>query len=581
MNGHPWMLTGPWYRWQTPGVPGSGRQSAPVLQKFASDDFVNEFLRRPQRSLKFDPDVDQVFAVHFESAQLLSGPLAGKLATLYPRDADGNANPSRTKLVPTGVTKLFLDTHSRHYLVVCELHCDVAGFPSPARDEVCQAGFVVRRSYLSYAESARPFAQKLLREIVGIQSQLAELEETAPARPRAARRRAEKIERMKLDGRFYPARDKLQAELAQMRGALDKWKVANGVRSVQQGWVPGAHERMGAWQVVEDQPQELTEAWFPLYPVFADPARPDHDATGRTMYFGVVPTVSFDTDGNGKARFDDRSLYEIRCFVRRHDPHCPRKLEAPDCHGPLTWSRPTQRYQLAAQFDLEGTANRPITIQMPNLAELAAQAVKRPFGKYSPVKVIQPQGLNPKVDGTSVSGGGMGGFQICFFSIPLITIVALFVLNIFLPIVVFLFGLWFLLAFKFCIPPGISLDAGLQAELKAVPPQVDLAASVDVDFDADGINETTLTAAQLNADINVKVSGLIEAGSGLDPGLMSGKLNALSTAPLVELGATFSEVDALPDDPRTEPLTGVDVSAQLEYEAPVTAVKAASTGVKA
>jgi hypothetical protein len=62
---------------------------------------------------------------------------------------------------------------------------------------------------------------------------------------------------------------------------------------------------------------------------------------------------------------------------------------------------------------------------------------------------------------------------------------------------------------------------------------------------------------------------------------MSGKLNALSTAPLVELGGTFSEIDTLPDDPKAEPLTGVDVSADLEYEAPVTAVKATSGGVKA
>ena len=157
------------------------------------------------------------------------------------------------------------------------------------------------------------------------------------------------------------------------------------------------------------------------------------------MFFGVAPTSSFDTDANGKARLDSKSVYEIRCFVRRHLPECPRKLPPPDCAGALTWSQPTEPYQLAAPFDLEGTANRPITIQMPDLAKLAAQAIAKPFGKYSPVKIIQPQSLKPEIDGKALSGGSMGGGQICFFAIPLITIIAFFVLNIFLPIVVSLF----------------------------------------------------------------------------------------------------------------------------------------------
>lgn len=56
----------------------------------------------------------------------------------------------------------------------------------------------------------------------------------------------------------------------------------------------------------------------------------------------------------------------------------------------------------------------------------------------------------------------MGGPAICFFSIPLITIIASFVLNLFLPIVVLLFNLWFLLALRFCIPPSFSIAGGFR-----------------------------------------------------------------------------------------------------------------------
>ena len=253
---HPWMLAGPWYRWTRPGVPGAGRVSAPALQKFAGGNFVNEFLKQPQHSLKFDPEVDQVFVVDFEPATLPTGwPLAGKTATLYPGDAEGNPNPSRTKLVPTGIRKLFLDTHSRHYLVVCELHCDIPGFPNASRAEVCQAGLVVRRHYLSYPESVAPAVKKLLGEIIRIQSRLAELDQTEPLRPRASKRRAEKIHRMRRSGTFETTRASVLQELAGARAKLDQWKRTNGVHSVLQGWVPGGHEHVGAWQIVEDEPR--------------------------------------------------------------------------------------------------------------------------------------------------------------------------------------------------------------------------------------------------------------------------------------------------------------------------------------
>src|SRR5207249_12309899 len=52
---------------------------------------------------------------------------------------------SSAVLVRSGTRKLFLDAHKRFYLIVCELHCDVAGLPNANPAEVCETGFVVRR----------------------------------------------------------------------------------------------------------------------------------------------------------------------------------------------------------------------------------------------------------------------------------------------------------------------------------------------------------------------------------------------------------------------------------------------------
>ena len=57
---HAWKLAGPWYRWTRAAVPEDGRLSAPALQMFAGDDFIERFLADPQHSLHFDPQVDVV-----------------------------------------------------------------------------------------------------------------------------------------------------------------------------------------------------------------------------------------------------------------------------------------------------------------------------------------------------------------------------------------------------------------------------------------------------------------------------------------------------------------------------------------
>jgi hypothetical protein len=553
--GHPWKLVAPWYHWQR--QPGRApRQTRPVFQKFDNPDFVKGFVHDPQHSLKFKDDLDQVFAVTPKDApKLTAGPLVGKLTRLFlTTNSSGATVAQDLTLVPTGVRKLYLDTHNRHYLVVCELHCDAPGFPTVTPDQVCQAGFVVRRRSSAYPPGLKKEAADRLNGIRALQTEIAYLEQTSPARGRAAAKRAKVVAQLKADGTFPTKLVGLHAKLADARKELLRWKDDNGVVPILEGWVAGPFPNVGSWQVVEEQPQEIVEAYFPLYRLFPDPNIPNHSAKGKNLYYGVVPTSSLDTDDRGNARLDHRARYELRCFVRRHDPHCPRRDEAPDCHGEVVWSEPTEPYQLAAPSDLVGTSQRPVTIQMPDLAELAAQAAALPLNQFSPMKVVQPQTLNFDVeDGKPKKGSGKTGQmpQICFFAIPLITLVAFFVFRLFLPILVFLFNLYFLLAFKLCILPSAQIDAGLSADLDLIPGGAD----VDVGLSA------SLTV-QLNNDLKkgiIRDAGVAAADAG--------GLDQFSNSPLLPLGQRLKVVSGVPADAADS--VGVAVTASLEYEARV------------
>ncbi len=436
---YPWILAGPWYRWQHPNNPADGRISRPVLQKYETSNLVNEFLKDPQHSLKFLDSEDFVQEVRPRIPPL---PLInGKKQSL-----------SENVYVKTDIRKLFLDTHKRFYLVVCELHCDTPGFPSVSRDQVCEAGFVIRRRVAEVPQAANQAAAKALRQMTLAGMRLAEIDEF----PAASKRGAAALIRQ-------AAREKYVAATADLRAVAEEY----GIRLVLQGWVPSEFERVGSWQEVEETPQEIKELIAPLYPLIPDPQVKEHAGRGRTIYFGVVPTGGSDTDLNGNARFDDHSLYEVRCCVRRHKTQCPKKNTRNDCHGELIWSQRTEPYQLASHFDLIGTSNRPVTIQLPDIPALEAQVATMPVGQGAPVKMISPPGSpNFSVDPSTLKAHVEApSASICSFSIPLITIVAMFVFRLFLPVVTFVLGLFFLLKLKFCIPPTVDLSAGVAAGL--------------------------------------------------------------------------------------------------------------------
>ncbi|HEU5387293.1 MAG TPA: hypothetical protein VFV73_15445 [Streptosporangiaceae bacterium] len=470
---HEWRLVAPWWHWPLrhgtdpgdPGDPGDRRAvrvSRPALQMYDSPDLVNVFLADPQRRLAFDPGTDEVWDV---------------------APAAFGTFPQRKQ---TCRRKLFLATHHRNYLVVCSLHCNAAGFPRVKADEICQAGLVVRRRRTDLPGGPRGEIARALR-----QHAVARDKRAAVERRLAAIRPANggALRSAVLEGRLRTLRSAEQ----DARDQVLRWTRSGGKIRHLEGWIPAGIDATGhrgpmpgcgggpprtalagagSWQPVEELPETLTEAAYPLNPLVPDPTVPGHDAAGQTIYFGLIPTGSSDVDDAGQARFDDRSYYEIRCFVRRHRPECPRS--GPQCHCPVTWSEPTETYQLASHFDLEGTANRPVTVQLPDLAQLHADAVRLSPAGSGGVRFQSPprSQLSIQADDLDASPAPNAmknsGFQVCSFAIPLITIVAFFVFQLFLPIVVFIFQLWFLLTLRFCIPPDVTPGVNFSAELDAI-----------------------------------------------------------------------------------------------------------------
>jgi hypothetical protein len=556
---HDWLLVAPWYRWprQAAALNRPPRRSRPELQKYEDPKFVDAFLADPQRSLAWNDD-DWVYELAALAARRVAAgqPLAGKVAEQAVERPPKSGRFEKYLARKTSMRKLFLDVHRRFYLVVCELHCDVPGFPTAQKADVCQQGFVVRRRYTSYPKAAEPEAAAILKQLSILQLKLAKLDRV-PAAKRATKR-WELLAPPKTNGAASAERLELELAIARQRKELRRWAATNKVSPAELGWIASARQHVGAWQVVEDEPETLLEDVYPLFPLVPSPTDPDHAGQGSTIYFGVVPTASSDHDPTGAPRYDDRHLYEIRCFVRRHEPSCPRTSEPNDCNGRLFWSEPTEPFRLAAHFDPVGTAHRPVHIRLPDFPALAAAAASRPVGALAPVAMSQPDRssltMGPGVPPTS---GSIGNGQICFLAIPLITIVAWFVLNIFLPIVVFLFGLWFLLRLKICIPPSLEVQAGIDAVLSADLGQIDLdlgaAASIGFDLDAgDAGHDPNTIHGHLTGGLAYALGA--PDTSGLDP---------FSNKPLAEL-----------DRQLTKPQQGPDFSAGIAWEAPVARVDA-------
>jgi hypothetical protein len=520
-----WMIVAPWWQWTDPLTavvgqpvtpdPAKGRLSPPIFQKYDSPKLVNDFIADPQRCLKFVDD-DLVHAL-----QPSPGPPLSQTKKLF-RIGARKLSPDTAidqRYVPDGTNTrmIFLNTHKRFYLVVCEIHCDGPGFPKVKREKICQAGFVIRRRLVEPPKCGVHEVKPILKSLASSRARLtrvnqfAEIESlalsAASGQGNVGVAKSPKLESL------LKVRASLQALVASEKARFDEWVERTGVVPQLQGWYgsPQGFDQVGVWAPVDETPADLgLESYFPLYPLIPDKNAPKHAGQFGTIYFGILPTASHDCDRSGCARFDDRAFYEVRCWVQRHlEPHDPdQPCRCPDF---LFWSVPTRPYKLASHFDLTGTSNRPVIIQLPDLDTLAAQA-KPSLG----VGFAKPPGslmFSVDKDGKPQNPGRSSKFEICFFAIPLITIVATFVLELFLPVVILLFQLWWMLALKFCIPPELDVAAGITAELGAdgrIGINADLTVDANVEFNI-GASVDSSIISSIGSQFNVPTANALIA----------------------------------------------------------------------
>ncbi|MFI5979779.1 hypothetical protein ACIBEA_02760 [Streptomyces sp. NPDC051555] len=431
---HGFRALAPWYACERGGFDRfDPRALAPALQKYDRADFVTRLLADPRASLRFDPAED-----------VWSYPVPVALGDREP----GRARFATHRLVRTGLRKLYQPSHDRFYAVVVELFCDRPGLPRPQSAEGLEVGFVMRRRRMDLTappQVLRRLAGRLTAELLGA--------ERAPAGLVTSE-----------------AGDVLRADLARTRFAEEQRALLDqvGLEEHTEAWMTGPAG--GQWRPLggsappgrpADQEQE-----FPMWrlpPRSGDcPERPAPPA--RSLWFGLVPVSSGDHDDLGAPKFDPQSLYELTCFVRRtarpgHE-HCPVET---------SWSAPTESFRLAAFYDPEGTKNRTTSLTLPDLRAVAARAGGPPG--LGGVVVTSPPGSQFSFDpgGGTPSGGSVGGTtaRTCTFALEILMIVAFFVFSMFLPIVVFLFQLWWLLALRFCLPPSVEALAALKAYFAA------------------------------------------------------------------------------------------------------------------
>ncbi len=524
-----WAIVAPWWSWSDPARTPTGRATRPVFQKYATSDPVTEFIKNPQRCLRYvDDDVVPQYRRKYIPRRKIAK--AGKLRILTALDAletdpdDGKLKSYVDERVPRddGLRKIFLDTHQRFYLVVCQIHCDAPGFPNVRREKICQAGFVVRRRTTDAPAAAAKQARDIMKKLSTQRARLHRLDAVIPRiRVAATNKRAlggVVVDDAKLDS-VVSQRAFVATLLLREQGRLSYWATKFAVAPTLQGWfpVPGL-VHVGQWQLVGETPGDLNgESSFPLYPLIASEDDLEHPGHYGTIYFGLLPAQLADHDPIGRSRFKEQEYYEVRCWARRHgEPHDP---EAPcRCPGPLFWSPPTEPYWLAGHYDLIGTSQRPVTIHLPDLRDLAADPKPRPGATFSkPPGSLAFSVEDQKPTKTSTTKG----FQICTLPIPLITIVAMFVLELFLPVIVFAFGLFWMLRLKFCIPPEVDVGAGLTLELAAQAPAVgvtlDASGRIDMGLTSDAAEDALqLTEAWKQpppppVDIDAWVSDLLDA----------------------------------------------------------------------
>ena len=476
---HGMALRSPWYVGERRTFDRfDPRARAPEIQKYDTSDFVERLVRDPRDSLRFD-------ATDCWTVPVPTGPRPGTV----PPSTNPDGKPgfdirrylSTHRLVHTPVRKLYQPSHERFYAVTVELFCDQPGLPRPGPATDVTVKCVMRR-WRTTIRSRQPgqekeaaavqrlltraFAEEVLREGYPVQGYPVQPEYDPDA---DSAREVTSLIGEGLDGgpRMAAFRAKYAVQFRQLiiERVLEGWYVRQGVG----GWAPVPADQApdDPWAVParddlareasaatsEAQEQELS-MWRVPTSASGCPA-----AATRSLWFGVVPTYSAEFDPQHQPKLDEHTTYVLYCVARRRraPPH-------QDCPPIETWTAASRPFRLAAFFDPAGNANRQVRVKLPDLQALAAHAGQPATGGGVQFERPARSQLSPGPLGKIPDSGQVDGdsAEICSFAIELITIVASFVLALFLPVVVFAFQLWWLLLLKFCWPPSAQITEVIQ-----------------------------------------------------------------------------------------------------------------------
>lgn len=161
----------------------------------------------------------------------------------------------------------------------------------------------------------------------------------------------------------------------------------------------------------------------------------------QQQYAQVLPAPGrFDAPGRGP-----EPQFVVRAFVRL-------KPEQPGCATRLVWSEPSAPFTIAPWFESSGAA--PPVIPMPDLFDKAQLAKVKPSVAFAlPPKLaalLKNNKAEDLAEGKGDEGNGLGLGWICSFSLPIITLCAFIVLNIFLQLLALIF--FWLPFLKICLP---------------------------------------------------------------------------------------------------------------------------------
>lgn len=407
----------------------------PVIQKYDDTTFVQRLVADPQDSLAFDED------------DLWSYPVP----VTFPAPGTGRQRFATSRLVTTNLRKLYQPSHDRFYAVAVELFCDAPGLPRAGGHADVSVEFVMRRRDTTIKGSPAQ-VKKLARELM-----LSMLEDEDPALvfddiTSTDNKDVRKLKR----GRIGDREDLWWADtLARKRFEEDKKPLLEAVtaHTTNQMWLTNPKTGKGRWVGLDVKPSpDEVEQTIPMWRLPPEECDPDQT---RSLWFGVVPTYSAEhwndpsRPNRSVPKLDERAIYEIVCIAtqqpRPGHEHCP----------PKRWeSVASEPFRLAAPYDPDGTKNRRVSISAPDLRQLAARA-GRPAGPGG-LSITTPPGSQFKFDpfGTlpDLKGSIGAGGGVCMFAFELFFIVALFLFLMFLPIIIFIFQLWWLLALRFCFP---------------------------------------------------------------------------------------------------------------------------------